>query len=79
MLPAVINFKLKLLLPMVRSSDGQKEGEDEGEIHSLGICYCLWLSLQTGRAQMYGITTREEKEKNKTVGMFLNGHELINS
>lgn len=77
MLPAVINIKLKLLLPMVRSSDGQEEGEDEGEIHSLGIFYSLWLSLRTGQAQMYGITMREKKKQ--TVGMFLNGHKLINS
>jgi len=48
MLPAVINFKLKLLLPMVRSGDGQEEGEDEGEIQSLRIWYCSWLSPQTG-------------------------------
>lgn len=37
----MINIKLKLLLPMVRSNDGQKEGKDEGEIHSLGLCYHL--------------------------------------
>lgn len=36
MLPAVINFKLKLLLPMVRSSDGQEEGEDEGRDSQFG-------------------------------------------
>lgn len=65
MLPAVINFKLELLLPVVRSSDGQEEGEDEGEIHSLGICYCLWLSLWTRQAQRYGITTRDLKNKTK--------------
>lgn len=52
MLPAVINFKFKLLLPMVRSSDGQEKGEDEEGIHHLRICYCLWLFLWTGRAQM---------------------------
>lgn len=46
---------------MVRSSDGQEEGEDEGEIHSLGFCYSFWLSLRTGQAQMYGITMREKK------------------
>lgn len=61
MQPAVINIKLKLLLPTVRSSDGQEEGEDEGEIHSLGFCYSLWLSLRTGQAQMYGKTMREKK------------------
>lgn len=63
MLPAVINFKLKLLLPMVRSSDGQEEGEDKGEIRGLGICFCLWLSLWTGQAQMYGIRVRRKKTK----------------
>lgn len=53
MLPAVINFKFKLLLPTVRSSDGQEKGEDEEGIHHLRICYCLWLFLWTGWAQMY--------------------------
>lgn len=62
MLPAVINFKFKLLLPMVRSSDGQEKGEDEEGIHHLQICYCLWLFLWTGRAQMYGITVRRKKK-----------------
>lgn len=60
----MINFKLKLLLPMVRSSDGQKEAENEGEIHSLG------------QAQMYGITMREGRKKPKPEGMFLNDHRL---
>lgn len=60
MLPAVINFKLKLLLPMVRSSDGQ-----EGEPHSLGLCYHLGLSLRTGQAQMYGTTMREGRRNNQ--------------
>lgn len=76
MLPAVINFKLKLLLPMVRSSDGQ----EEGETHSLGLCYHLGFSLRNGQAQMYGITMREGRKKQpKTVRMFLNDHRLINS
>lgn len=50
---------------MVRSSDGQKEGEDEGEIHSLGLCYLLGLSLRTGQAQTYGITMREGRKNQK--------------
>lgn len=61
----MINFKLKLILPMVRSSDGQKEGEDEGEIHTLELCYLLGLPLRTGQAQMYGITMREGRRKQK--------------
>ena len=61
MLPTVINFKLKLLLPMVRSRDGQ----EEGEIHSLGLCYHLGVSLQTGQAQIYRIIMRDKgKTKN---------------
>lgn len=87
MLPAVINFKLELLLPVVRSSDAQEEGEDEEEIHSLGICYCLWpLSVDWTGSNAWDNHERFKKQNqtnnqptNKTVGMFLNGHKLINS
>lgn len=52
---------------MVRSSDGQKEGEDEEEIHSLRLCYHLGLFLRTEEAQMYGMTMREGRKKSKTI------------
>lgn len=73
MLPIVINTKLKLLLPMVRSSDAQKRGRTREGVTAWGSV-SVWGSLWTNSTVHNKIGM-----KKITVGMSLNYCKLINS
>ena len=73
MLPIVINTKLKLLLPMVRSSDAQKRERTREGVTAWGSV-SVWGSLWTNSTVHNKIGM-----KKITVGMSLNYCKLINS